>query len=136
MHFACHGWSESYDVLSSGILLRPDARHDGIWQSREIAGRDLGCPLVFLNVCPEEIALGNVRQRTLSQAFFEAGCHSVISPRWEVDDLAAAVAAKSFYRYLPMSASNLAETLRQAQIEVRDKVNAHPAYWAGYALQH
>jgi len=136
LHFACHGWSEPFDVLSAGILLRPDTRHDGIWQSREIASRQLGCPLVFLNVCPPETVPGNTRQRTLSQAFFVAGCHAVISPRWEVDDLAAAVTAKSFYRYLRSSESDLSETLRQAQVSVRDNVNAHPAYWAGYALQY
>jgi len=136
LHFACHGWRKQFDVLASGILLQPDAHHDGIWQSREISSRELGCPLVFLNVCPPETEIGNTRQRTLSQAFFEAGCYAVISPMWEVDDLAAAVAAKSFYRYLRSSESDLAETLRLAQISARDNVNAHPAYWAGYALQY
>ena len=136
LHFACHGWSAPYDLLSVGMLLGKDDFHDGVWQSREIADRSIGSPLVFLNVCPQEDGLGNLRQRTLSQAFFEAGCRAVISPMWDVDDLAAAVSAKLFYMHEHSSSDNLAETLRQVQLGVRDKVNSHPAYWAGYTLRY
>jgi tetratricopeptide (TPR) repeat protein len=136
LHFACHGWSAPYDVLSVGILLGKDDRHDGIWQSREISAKSIGSPLVFLNLCPQETELGNPRQRTLSQAFFAAGCRAVISPMWDVDDLAAAVSAKLLYAYRRSTTGSVAETLRQMQLGVRDKVNSHPAYWAGYALRY
>jgi CHAT domain-containing protein/tetratricopeptide (TPR) repeat protein len=141
VHFACHGWSALDDPLSTGLVLKADVNHDGIWTAHEIASKSLQCPLVFLNLCPPDRGIGNFRQRNLVQAFVEAGCSDIICPLWKVEDLAAAIAAKLFYRYLQegnssnqsKSSTTLeAETLRRAQMGVRDKVNSHPAYWAGY----
>ncbi len=143
LHFACHGWSDPDDILASGIVMQGDADHDGVWQAREIAGTALDCPLVFLNLCPENDKGNRPTVPILPKAFQVAGCSKVIAPLWKVDDLAAAVTAKLFYRYLrehkPGNGSvsgTLKEiiTLRRAQLAVRDKVNAHPAYWAGYIM--
>ena len=141
VHFACHGWNAPDDPLSAGLVLKADVNHDGIWTAREIASKSLQCPLVFLNLCPPDRSIGNFNQRNLAQAFVEAGCSDIICPLWKVEDLAAAIAAKLFYRYLQEGNSSRqlrispvveAEILRQAQMGVRDKVNSHPAYWAGY----
>ena len=126
-------------------MLNADGDYDGIWQAREIVAKSISCPTVFLNLCPLERSLGNPRQRTLSEAFVIAGTRKVISSLWKVDDLPAAVTAKLYYRYLwerktvadgNQSPFIEAEILRQAQMGVRDKVNSHPAYWAGYVLRY
>jgi CHAT domain-containing protein len=129
--------------MGSGIILHGDSTHDGIWEVREIAGSAFDCPLVFLNLCPENGGGNRSSVPVLPTAFQFAGCSKVIAPLWKVDDLAAAVTAKLFYRYLReyeagenSEFSGLKEllTLRRAQMAVRDRVNAHPAYWAGYIM--
>jgi Tol biopolymer transport system component/tetratricopeptide (TPR) repeat protein len=145
LHIATHGWSNPDDPLSTGILLSESTGSDGMWQAREIARRQRQSPLIFLNLCPQDQQTGNRRQRLLTASFTEAGCRTVISPLWKMDDLAAAVTAKLFYRYLREATqeertahlpSKIARTLQKTQIGVRDKVNAHPAYWAAYLLQY
>jgi len=145
VHFACHGWSIPDDPLSVGVVMKANATHDGIWTAREIGNKSLKCPLVFLNLCPPVVTLNNRNQIILSEAFMEAGATNVISTLWKVEDLAAAVTAKTFYRYLreqvkdentELSSDKEMDALRGAQLQVRDKVNSHPAYWAGYTLQY
>jgi CHAT domain-containing protein len=143
VHFACHGWGIPDDPLSVGVVLKEDAQHDGMWTAREISNKSLKCTFVFLNLCPPVESLENHNQRILTESFMEAGTTNVISPLWKVEDLAAAVTAKTFYRYLQeqtkdnnsvLTSDKEMDALRMAQLSVRDKVNSHPAYWAGYEL--
>jgi CHAT domain-containing protein len=132
---SCHGEYDDVNPLFSGLLLAPDSRDDGRLEVHEIFGLDLKASLITLSAC--ETGLGKVTGGDdvigLSRGFIFAGAPSIIASLWKVDDVATAVTIKRLYRYLEQQKSK-AESLRQAQLVVKERVNSHPAYWASFYL--
>lgn len=136
IHLACHADSGG-DSLASRLFLAAGQGKNGQLEAREAYGLNLSnCALVMLSAC----ASGRNAQRRepeetseFDEAFMQAGSPRVISSLWRVDDLATAVLAKRFYRNLKAGDAP-ALALRRAQQTVRNRINAHPAYWAGFQL--
>lgn len=91
--------------------------------------------LVVLSACATRLGAGGPLDGadvlSLAQTFHLAGAGRVLATTLRVEDLAAALVMKRFYRAARGAAA--AEALRAAQIEVR-KAFPHPAWWAGFEL--
>ncbi|MBN2104465.1 CHAT domain-containing protein [bacterium] len=135
LHFACHATYEPEAPLFSSLLLSPASQEDGRLETQEIFGLDLNCHLITLSAC--ETGLGRITQGDeiigLARSFIYAGTPSILTSLWKVDDLATAVMMKRFYRYLAAGNSR-SESLRQAQLIVRELVNPHPSAWAAFYI--
>lgn len=136
LHFACHATYEPESPLFSALLLKSAGPfEDGRLEAHEIFGLDLNCGLVTLSAC--ETGLARITQGDeiigLARSFIFAGTPSIITSLWKVDDLATAVMVKRFYRYLSDGLSK-AESLRRAQLVVRNSLDSHPSAWAAFGL--
>jgi CHAT domain-containing protein/Tfp pilus assembly protein PilF len=135
IHMASHAEYEPEAPLFSALMLAPSKSQDGRLEAHEIFGLQLQCDLVTLSAC--ETGLGEVTKGDeiigLSRSFIFAGAPSVITSLWKVDDLATAVMIKRFYRYLSRNRS-MGEALQQAQLFVKNSINAHPAAWAAFTI--
>ncbi|MEA5533663.1 CHAT domain-containing protein [Crocosphaera sp. XPORK-15E] len=90
--------------------------------------------LLILSAC--ETASGDSRA-ALGLAGFavRAGARSTLATLWSVNDQAAAVIMKQFYRQLATKKSSKAEALRQAQLAMlKNPWYKHPFYWSAYIL--
>lgn len=136
VHLACHGLFNAPSPIFSTLFLAPGDGENGQLQMFEIFNLHLDrCGLVTLSAC--ESGLGGLSGGDeiigLSRAFIYAGSPRVISTLWKVDDLASAVLVKHFYRNLK-SGMTPTQALQKAQQHVRDRIQAHPAYWAAFQL--
>jgi len=93
--------------------------------------------LVVLSACrtrlasPDPEGLDGADMLSLSEAFHLAGARAVLATTSRVDDLAAALVMKRFYRAARESPPP--EALRAAQLKVRESY-PHPAWWAAFSL--
>ncbi len=136
VHLACHGEFNSKNPTFSSLFLAPDDEQDGRLEMFEIFDLHLDhCSLVLLSAC--ESGLGGISGGEeiigFNRAFIYAGAPRVFSSLWKVDDLATAVLVKRFYRNLRAGLSP-AESMQSAQRHIRDRINAHPSYWAAFIL--
>ena len=122
-HWACHGFFDPSDPLSSGLVLG-----DGVLSVREILATDLmrRCELMVLSACqtgmsdfqklPDE-AIG------LPAALLQAGVQAVVATLWPVDDLATSLLMIRFYESARSHDAQRVSALRAlaaAQCWVRD----------------
>jgi CHAT domain-containing protein len=135
VHFACHAEYTPEAPLFSALRLTPEPGDDGRLNAQAIFSLPFQCGLVTLSAC--ETGLASVTQGDeivgLARSFIFAGAPSVMTSLWKVDDLATAVLMKRFYRNMKAGYSK-AESLRKAQMLVKNAVNAHPAAWAAFGL--
>ncbi len=135
LHFACHGVFEAAGPLFSAVLLSPDDQDDGRLEAHEIFGLTLRSELVTLSAC--ESGLSHITAGDeivgLTRSFLFAGTPSILTSLWKVEDLSTAVMIKRFYRYWDEGNSK-AESLRLAQILVKNNVNSHPGAWAAFCI--
>jgi CHAT domain-containing protein/Flp pilus assembly protein TadD len=115
------GWSPG---LLSGLVLAgansPTARDDGVLTALEIAEMDLsGMELAVLSACQTGLGKEAAGEGMLGlqRAFAVAGCRSVVSSLWSVDDAATAVLMERFYLHLWQKKLSKIEALRQAQLD-------------------
>ncbi|MDZ7262409.1 MAG: CHAT domain-containing protein, partial [candidate division KSB1 bacterium] len=132
---SCHGEYDATNPLFSALLLTPTAEDDGRLEAHEIFGLNLNAYLIAMSAC--ETGLGTITGGDevigLSRSFIFAGASSLMASLWKVDDLATAVLVKRFFRYLKQGQSR-SEALRNAQMLVKNEINAHPAFWAAFTL--
>ncbi len=108
-------------LLSGLVLAGANHSFDGTLTALEIAELDLSrVELAVLSAC--ETGLGRLADGEgllgLQRAFAVAGCKSVISSLWSVDDAATSVLMERFYLHLWGKKRGKLEALRQAQIDV------------------
>ncbi len=128
--------SMTYLVFAGANNPVPD-RHDvddGLLTAWEIAHMDLsGCDLLVLSACGTGLGIQNFNETYgLLRGFKKAGCTSILSSLWDVDDTATSMFMKSFYRSIS-SGLNKYSALEEARITVRN-VLPDPRYWAGFVL--
>jgi CHAT domain-containing protein/tetratricopeptide (TPR) repeat protein len=121
LHFACHGFYNWQDVMSSGLILAGGA----VLTLSEIISRlNLsGARLVTLSAC--ETGVTDIRQSPdeylgLPAGFLQAGAPAVLSTLWPVEDLSTRLLIEQFYRYHLEDGQAPALALRKAQIWLRD----------------
>ncbi len=133
--FSCHGVYDEANPLLSALLLAPDGQNDGRLEAHEIFALKMEAYLVAMSAC--ETGIGALRSGDevigLARSFTYAGAVSQLSTLWKVDDLAAAVLVKRFFRYLAEGDSR-PEALRKAQRVVAEEINPYPAFWAAFQI--
>ncbi len=111
--------------LLSGLVFaganRPTEEDDGLLTALEVAEMDLSTlELAVLSACQTGLGKEAAGEGMLGlqRAFGVAGCRSVVSSLWSVDDAATAVLMERFYHHLWQKKLPRLEALRQAQMEV------------------
>jgi CHAT domain-containing protein/tetratricopeptide (TPR) repeat protein len=142
VHFATHGWLDSYRPELSGVVLslvnQKGQAQDGVLRLHEIYNLQLNADLVVLSAC--QTALGKeVRGEGLvglTRGFMYAGAPRVAASLWKVDDAATAELMTQFYRFMLKEQLSPAAALRAAQLElIKQKRWNAPYFWAGFILQ-
>ncbi len=137
LHLAAHGifseagrdgQSRTGVVLSDGIVL----------SAAEVGQLEVVPELVFLNCCHLGVANASPREGgkiaySLARELIESGVRCVIAAGWEVDDQAAELFARTFYRVLLAEGKTFGEAVLAARKQVWDEMpdcNTWGAYQA------
>jgi CHAT domain-containing protein/tetratricopeptide (TPR) repeat protein len=149
LHFATHGLlsGEAAQFLSSGaepslLLSPPDAatpEDDGLLTASEIAALKLDADWVVLSACNTAAGdqVGAESFSGLARAFFYAGARALLVSHWAVDSEATVrLVTKSFAELAADKSIGRAEAVRRSMLAlIKDGgVQAHPAYWAPFAV--
>jgi CHAT domain-containing protein len=123
--FGSAGVAGHHPGLLSGLAFaganRPTEEDDGVLTALEVSEMDLSnMDLAVLSACQTGLGMEAAGEGMLGlqRAFAVAGCRSVVSSLWSVDDAATAVLMERFYHHLWGKKLPKAEALRQAQIDV------------------
>ncbi len=137
LHMACHGLVDYNDSSNSCLVLSNNASkgYDGLLKVDELYEILWDVQLVVLSACSS--AIGEISEYegvlSLNRAFMLAGCESVISSLWEIEDKATRAFMKKFYSNLA-SFRNIAISLRLTKIDMINSEYNHPRYWAPFML--
>ncbi len=73
---------------------------------------------------------------SLARGFMYAGCPSVITSLWSVDDKSTAVIMKHFYEGLSkgLSKDDALRASKLSYLKNADEIKSNPFYWAGFVL--
>jgi CHAT domain-containing protein len=106
--------------LGSGLLLAGvSAEHADLLTAATVASLQLPqLKLVVLSACESGVTAGSEAAYALPRAFHLAGCQTVVSTQWPVDDRATSVLMQLFYANLVAEQVKPAEAMRQAQLTV------------------
>ncbi|WP_250847104.1 CHAT domain-containing protein [Aquisphaera insulae] len=120
----CAGANQPLELDASGL----PAAADGILTAEEVASLNLrATDLVVLSAC--ETGLGDVGGGEgvfgLQRAFHLAGVRTTVASLWKVDDVATRALMVEFYRNLWHKKLGRLEALRQAQIAMLHRYDAH-----------
>lgn len=131
LHISSHGDVDMSDSNASGILLGENEK----LSSKEIAKLSIEAELVFLNIC--DGALKSNDNRSIVDAFTEAGAKTAIGALWEIDDHMAKELSTLFYKEI-LRGSRSGEALRRSllryQKDCKLSKDIHPFRWAGYQV--
>ena len=138
LHLALHGAADTSNPLNSRIVfpVAGDSTEDGMLHAWELYGMELNSDMAVLSACDMGIGqqVAGEGVMSLSRAFSYAGCPSVVTSLWKVDDRTNPLIMAFFYEALSKGLSK-DEALRQAKIrfiDQADRVDAHPYYWAAF----
>jgi CHAT domain-containing protein len=142
LHFATHGMTDEERPELSGIVLsRFDAQGrklKELFRIQDIYGLNLNADLVVLSACQTGIGkeLKGEGLMSLNNAFLQTGAKSVMASLWKVEDGATLELMKNFYGALADERLTPSESLRRAQIKLRENPNyKSPFYWAAFTVQ-
>ena len=148
LYFATHGVlpGELHCQSEPGLVLSPpqgaasSTATDGMLSASEIAGLKLNADLVVPSAC-NTAAEGGTRfgggaLEGLADSFFDAGARAVLVSHWQVPSAATErLMTGVFARYAKDPSRDLAEDLRQAQLQmIAQGATAHPFNWAAFTL--
>lgn len=134
LHIASHGEFNPEEPLSSRLLLVGDETNDGSLTVGELYDLELNSELVTLSAC--QTGLGDVQSGDdvigLTRGFLFAGAANIVASLWMVDDEATARLMVNLYHNL--QSQDKQQSLRNAQLSVKNNYQAHPYYWAAFQL--
>lgn len=140
LHLAVHGTADSTNLFDSRLFFKKAAKDsdEGVLHAYELYGLPLKARLAVLSAC--ESGTGRFSNGegvySMSRAFTLAGCQSIVSSLWRVDDQATTAVMSGFYRDLSKS-HTLSQSLtgsKLAYISSADRRNAHPAKWSAFVI--
>jgi CHAT domain-containing protein len=148
VHFAGHSHLGAGEDGSTGALdpLSGELRtSDGSLTLLDVLGTDIKARLVVLSACSTMLArttpppgtgagdseVSGDEMMSLAESFQIAGAENVLATTMHVNDIAAAMLMKRFYR--AARSMDAARALREAEIVVREHY-PHPAWWATFVL--
>jgi len=142
IHFATHGFLDSYNPDLSGIVLslvdEQGSPLNGFLRAKEIYNLKLPAELVVLSAC--QTGLGKeIRGEGLvglTRGFMYAGAARVVVSLWSVDDEATSELMARFYSRMIKDGLRAAAALRAAQIDMLEQSRWQaPYFWAAFVLQ-
>jgi CHAT domain-containing protein/tetratricopeptide (TPR) repeat protein len=141
VHLATHGLVNSEHPELSGLVFSlfdsKGKSQDGFLRLSDIYNLELNADLVVLSAC--QTALGKQINGEgligITRGFMYAGSARVVASLWNVDDEATAELMKKFYEGMLKNDRTPAESLRAAQMWMRNQKRwKAPYYWAGFIL--
>lgn len=140
LHLAVHGAADSTGRLDSRLFFKKAASDsdDGVLHAYELYGLPLKARLAVLSAC--ESGTGRFSNGegvySMSRAFVLAGCQSIVSSLWRVDDQATTTVMNRFYHDLSKgyTLSQALTRSKLAYVESADRRNAHPAKWSAFVI--
>jgi len=143
LHLGTHAEMNAASPMYSRLVLSKDgsgvdADADGYLHAYEIYELDLRAQLAVLTACETGIGKDDDGEgvRSLGYSFAYAGCPSLITSLWQIDEKASSSIIARFYELLA-DGSPKHEALRTAKLEhlaQADDELAFPYYWAGLVL--
>lgn len=142
VHFATHGLTDEKRPELSGIVFSRFSENgqklDEFFRIQDIYALNLNADLVVLSAC--ETGTGKeVRGEglmSLNNAFLQTGAKTVMASLWKVEDGATLELMKHFYEAMASEKLTPSQSLRQAQIKLRDNPRYRsPFYWAAFTVQ-
>lgn len=132
LHMSTHACTDETNEEGAFIYLS-----NGYLSLNEIYRMELNSSLAVLSAC--ETGSGKILEgegvMSLARAFMYAGCKSVITSLWSIDDQSTANLMKLFYQALNKENELPSKALRQAQLQFLKNQNnelSHPSYWAAF----
>ena len=88
LHIGAHAVINGAYPAESAVLLSPDAHHNGMWTSDEIAGSDQTDRVVVLAACrgANTLTVDGEGPKALADAFLAAGAQAVVAQLWPIRD--------------------------------------------------
>jgi CHAT domain-containing protein/Flp pilus assembly protein TadD len=118
LHLACHGYFDTEDALSSGILAADDeAGYPAVLSARDLLEMKFHSDLVALSACQSglsEVTPGD-ELMGLSRALLVGGTRSVLGSLWRVNDLSTSFLMRFFYEGWVLKGLSKAQALQAAQ---------------------
>jgi len=133
LHIATHGSWDTQNSLNSYLQLADGER---VAQEEILALALKETALVTLSAC--NTALANEADSdyvaSLAEAFWLAGCPTVVASLWAVEDRSTRILMTDFYSGLRSGKSKV-QALREAQLKLYNNPDfTHPNYWSGFVL--
>lgn len=138
LHLATHAELHDTNPLYSKLYFQGPGNHtdDGFLQPYELFNIKLNADLVVLSAC--NTGMGQVLEgegvMSLARGFMYAGCPSMVTTLWSVDDKSSSIIMQDFYRHIKNGFSKNS-ALRQAKlnfIRSNSDKKAAPYFWAGF----
>ena len=138
IHLALHAQaSDEHPLLSSFYF---SGANDSMRQlyAYELYRMPLNAQLAVLSACNTGTGkwIRGEGIMSLSRCFQFAGCPSMLTSLWAIDDQSTAELMQRFYQHI-QAGQTKDEALRQAKLEYlesADPATAHPAFWAAFTL--
>ncbi|MEL7531241.1 MAG: CHAT domain-containing tetratricopeptide repeat protein [Bacteroidota bacterium] len=138
LHLATHATVDHEQPALSHFVLAADSAADGRLHTYELYGLRLSAELAILSACNTASGayIAGEGLMSLGRAFQYAGCPSLLTSLWTVDDRSTAELMSYFYQHLQAGESR-AEAMRSARLDYlqnADPTSTHPFFWAGFVL--
>ncbi|MEL6847290.1 MAG: CHAT domain-containing tetratricopeptide repeat protein [Bacteroidota bacterium] len=138
LHLAAHATIDDQAPALSHFVLMPHEQEDGLLHTYELYGLPLAAELAILSACNTGAGtyLRGEGMMSLGRAFHFAGCPSLITSLWQVDDRSTEQLMAFLYEELA-AGKKKEDALRAARLRYLDTADAthnHPFFWAGFVL--
>ena len=137
LHFAGHSrTNDSLPLQSALVFSATDSNDYDFLHAYEVYGQPLKAELAVLSACLTSHGkrVKGEGLMSLARAFRYAGCPSIATSLWSVNDEAAAILMKEFFKQLKAGIPK-DEALRLAKLHVLEThYDTHPHYWASFVL--
>ncbi len=138
LHLSMHTFLDHEEPMLSRILFCPDDNEDGQLHGFELYGLEIPAQLTVLSAC--NTASGTFHRgegmMSLERGFQYAGCPSLLTTLWTVDDNSSSSLVLSFLENFKneMPKDKALQTAQLTYLENADPASTHPFFWAGFHL--
>lgn len=138
LHLATHAIVDHEQAALSHFVLTADSATDGRLHTYELYGLRLSAELAILSACNTGTGsyVAGEGLMSLGRAFQYAGCPSLLTSMWTVDDRSTADLMGYFYQHLQAGESRT-QAMRSARLDylqAADPTSVHPFFWSGFVL--
>ncbi|MFK7925806.1 MAG: CHAT domain-containing protein [Bacteroidia bacterium] len=138
LHLATHAIVDHEQTALSYFVLAVDSGADGRLHTYELYGLRLSAELAILSACNTGSGayVSGEGLMSLGRAFQYAGCPSLLTSLWTVDDRSTADLMSYLYQYLQsgQSRTQAIRSARLAYLKDADPTSMHPFFWSGFVL--